>query len=135
VCPGTRAPQDFRPKSPAPRKIKKQKFTGKLALAPTVDILAALGKRNRRQVLVGFAAETDHLERNALEKLRRKRLDLIVANDAAAFEADTNRVVIIGRGTREKLPEMSKTRVAAAIVKRAIAIRAGSLRTGNPAGG
>ena len=115
---------DFRPKTPATRKIKKQNFTGKLALAPTMDILAELGKRKRRQVLVGFAAETDNLERNATAKLRRKRLDLIVANDARAFEADTSRVVIIGRETREKLPEMSKARLAGEIVKRAIAIRA-----------
>jgi len=115
---------DFRPKRAARQKIKKQEFAGKLELVPTVDILAELGKRKRRQILVGFAAETDHLERNAVEKLRRKKLDLIVANDARAFDSDTNRVVIIGRGTREKLPEMSKARVAREIVKRAIAARA-----------
>jgi len=115
---------DFRPKMAAPRKIKKQRFAGKLALTPTVDILAALGRRKRRQVLVGFAAETNDLERHAVDKLRRKRLDLIVANDVRAFESDTNRVVIIGRETREKLPEMSKTLIAAKIVKRAIAIHA-----------
>jgi phosphopantothenoylcysteine decarboxylase / phosphopantothenate---cysteine ligase len=115
---------DFRPKTPVTRKIKKLEFTGKLALAPTVDILAELGRRKRRQVLVGFAAETDHLERNAVDKLRRKRLDLIVANDVRAFDSDTNQVVIIGRGTRERLPEMSKMRVAGEIVKRAIAVRA-----------
>ena len=115
---------DFRPRRVAGQKIKKQKFDGRLNLVPTVDILAELGKRKRRQILVGFAAETDHLERNAVEKLRRKKLDLIVANDARAFDSDTNRVVIIGRGTREKLPEMSKARVAVEIVKRAIAARA-----------
>jgi phosphopantothenoylcysteine decarboxylase/phosphopantothenate--cysteine ligase len=115
---------DFRPKAPVTRKIKKLEFTGKLALAPTVDILAELGRRKRRQVLVGFAAETDNLELNAVDKLRRKRLDLIVANDVRAFDSDTNQVVIIGHDTREKLPEMSKMRVAGEIVKRAIAVRA-----------
>jgi phosphopantothenoylcysteine decarboxylase/phosphopantothenate--cysteine ligase len=115
---------DFRPRKIAQRKIKKQEFTGMLKLAPTIDILAELGRRKRRQVLVGFAAETDNLERNALKKLQCKGLDLIVANDVLAFEADTNRVVIIGRGTRVKLPEMSKAKVAAEIVKRAIAVRA-----------
>jgi phosphopantothenoylcysteine decarboxylase / phosphopantothenate---cysteine ligase len=114
---------DFRPKTPVARKLKKQAFTGKLALAPTIDILAELGRRKRRQVLVGFAAETNDLEGNAADKLRRKRLDLIVANDVRAFDSDTNRVVIIGHDTRVKLPEMSKARVAAEIVKRAIAIR------------
>jgi phosphopantothenoylcysteine decarboxylase/phosphopantothenate--cysteine ligase len=115
---------DFRPHKVAGRKIKKQKFTGKLDLVPTTDILAELGRRKQRQVLVGFAAETDHLERNAVEKLRRKGLDFIVANDVRAFEADTNRVAIIGRSRREKLPEMSKAKLAGEIVKRAIAIRA-----------
>jgi len=113
---------DFRPKTLAYRKIKKQELTGKLALAPTVDILAELGRRKRRPVLVGFAAETNDLERNAADKLRRKRLDLIVANDARAFDSDTNRVVIIGRGTCEKLPEMSKVKLASEIVKRVLTI-------------
>jgi phosphopantothenoylcysteine decarboxylase / phosphopantothenate---cysteine ligase len=115
---------DFRPVTKAPLKIKKGQFAGKLELVRTVDILAELGRRKRRQVLVGFAAETDNLEHNAVEKLRRKRLDLIVANDARAFDADTSRVLIIGRGTRVKLPEMSKTKVAGEVVKRAIAVRA-----------
>jgi phosphopantothenoylcysteine decarboxylase / phosphopantothenate---cysteine ligase len=115
---------DFRPRTAAGRKIKKQKFTGKLDLVPTVDILAELGRRKRRQVLVGFAAETDRLLRNAADKFRRKRLDLIVANDASAFDSDTNRVVIIGPSRREKLPEMTKAKVAREILKRAIAIRA-----------
>ena len=115
---------DFRPRKVAGSKIKKQKFAGKLELVPTIDILAELGRRKRRQVLVGFAAETDNLERNAVHKLRRKKLDFIVANDVSAFDADTNRVMIIGRDRREKLPEISKARVAVEIVKRAIAIRA-----------
>jgi phosphopantothenoylcysteine decarboxylase/phosphopantothenate--cysteine ligase len=115
---------DFRPRKVAGLKIKKQNFTGKLELVPTVDILAELGRRKCRQVLVGFAAETDNLGRNAAEKLRRKHLDFIVANDARAFDADTNRVVIIGRDRRVKLPEMSKARVAVEIVRRAIAVGA-----------
>lgn len=115
---------DFRPATRAKLKIKKHTFAGKLKLTPTVDILAELGKRKRRQVLIGFAAETDNMERNAVQKLRRKRLDLIVANDVRAFEADTNRVTIIGRNGRERLPEMSKAKVAGEIVKRAIAVRA-----------
>jgi len=115
---------DFRPKSPAQRKIKKQKSSRKLELVPTTDILAELGHRKRHQILVGFAAETDHLERNALDKLRRKNLDLIVANDARAFESDTNRVVIIGRDRRKRLPEMSKSKLAHEIVYRSLRLMA-----------
>lgn len=110
---------DFRPKRPARGKIKKATFTGALALAPTVDILAELGRRKRRQVLIGFAAETGNLLRNARAKLRRKNLDLIVANSAAAMEADTNQVTLLyADGCRESLPAMSKARLARAILQR-----------------
>ena len=112
---------DFKPKSRSRTKIEKNAFGGTLKLEPTIDILAELGKRKRSQVLVGFAAETDHMERNALGKLRRKRLDLIVANDVRAFEGDTNTVTLIERdGTFERLREMSKRRVAAAIIRRVL---------------
>jgi phosphopantothenoylcysteine decarboxylase/phosphopantothenate--cysteine ligase len=120
----TAAVCDFRPRRVAARKIKKAGFSGVLKLVPTVDILATLGKRKRRQVLVGFAAETDALEANALDKLRRKNLDLIVANDARAMEADTNRVTLLYRDGRvERLPEMSKARVAREILRRVSALR------------
>jgi phosphopantothenoylcysteine decarboxylase/phosphopantothenate--cysteine ligase len=110
---------DFRPADTAALKIKKANFDGTLHLAPTIDILAELGKRRKSQVLVGFAAETDDLERNALDKLQRKQLTLIVANEASAFEADTNAVTLFGRdGKPERLPEMPKAHVAAAIIRR-----------------
>jgi phosphopantothenoylcysteine decarboxylase/phosphopantothenate--cysteine ligase len=115
----TAAVCDFRPRTPARRKIKKQTFAGHLELVPTADILAALGRRKRRQILVGFAAETNGVEHYAQDKLRRKNLDLIVANDARAFEADTNRVTLFYRdGRREKFPAMTKARVAAAMIRR-----------------
>jgi phosphopantothenoylcysteine decarboxylase/phosphopantothenate--cysteine ligase len=111
---------DFRPRHAASMKIKKGTFAGPLELEPTPDILAELGRRKAAQVLVGFAAETDHVEDNAHDKLRRKNLDLIVANDARAFDADTNRVTLLRRdGTREVLPEASKSEIARAIVERA----------------
>lgn len=112
---------DFRPKLPARRKIKKQGFAGNLKLAPTVDILAELGRRKRRQFLIGFAAETDNLRRNAVEKLRRKNLDLIIANDASAFDSETNRVLLIDRKGCTQLPEMPKGKVANAILRWALA--------------
>lgn len=115
---------DFRPKTAASQKIKKTGFGGTLDFEPTIDILAELGKRRKSQMLVGFAAETENMEPNAREKLRRKNLDLIVANDARAFEADTNIVTLIRQGGEsERLPEMSKASAAAAIVKRVLALR------------
>lgn len=115
---------DFRPRRVAARKIKKDGFSGLLELVPTVDILAALGKRKQHQILIGFAAETNDLESNAREKLRRKNLDLIVANDASAMESETNRVTLFYRDGRvERLSEMPKTRVAQAILRRIIALR------------
>lgn len=120
----TAAVCDFRPRRVAVRKIKKDSFTGTLELVPTVDILATLGKRKSHQLLVGFAAETDALEAHALDKLRRKNLDLIVANDAGAMEADTNRVTLLYRDGRvERLPEMPKARVAQEILRRITALR------------
>lgn len=114
---------DYRPCQISARKLKK---TGKklvLELEQTTDILLELGRRKRRQVLVGFAAETNDLEQHALDKLRRKNLDLIVANDTRAFEGDTNTVTFIHRdGRTERLPELTKVRVAREIVKRALAI-------------
>ncbi len=76
---------DFRPVDPAAGKIKKDDGVPAIALEPTPDILAGLGRSKRPgQVLVGFAAETDDLLANAADKLSRKCLDLIVANDVSA---------------------------------------------------
>jgi phosphopantothenoylcysteine decarboxylase/phosphopantothenate--cysteine ligase len=91
------------------------------------DILAGLGARQTRQVLVGFAAETQDLLRHAQEKLARKRLDMIVANDVSApdagFGVDTNRVTLIHRsGEVEVLPLLSKEAVADVVLDRVLAL-------------
>ena len=91
---------DFRPKVAADGKLKKRDGTPEIVLEPTPDILAGLGAAKRTgQVLVGFAAETDDLIANATDKLRSKRLDLIVANDVSApevgFAHDTNAVTLL----------------------------------------
>ena len=91
---------DFRPVQCASGKIKKDTGLAEIRLEPTPDILAGLGARKRPgQILVGFAAETSHLVENAAEKLRRKNLDLIVANDVSApgvgFQHDTNAVTFL----------------------------------------
>jgi phosphopantothenoylcysteine decarboxylase/phosphopantothenate--cysteine ligase len=88
-------------------------------LEPTLDILAELGRQKAQQMLVGFAVETQDLEKSAQDKLRRKKLDLIVANEASAFDAETSRVTIFSAdGTREQFPELSKRAVAVAILER-----------------
>ena len=110
---------DYRPRQTSPHKLKKTVRQSGLELVPTTDILLELGKRKRRQVLVGFAAETNDVERHALDKLRRKNLDLIVANDTRAFEGDTNIVTLIHRdGRSERLPELTKAKVARTVLKR-----------------
>ena len=120
VCIMAAAVCDFRPKQTATGKIKKGLFSGVLEMELTPDILAELRRRKKSQVLVGFAAETNDLEINAREKLVRKGLDFIVANDASAFDAETNRVAFIdGEGKIERLPELPKSEVAKAIIERA----------------
>src|SRR3546814_14030392 len=94
---------DFRPVSAATSKIKKSGGLPEIVLEPTVDILSEVGSARRPgQVIVGFAAETDDLRANASDKLTRKGIDLIVANDVSApgvgFEHDTHAVVIPGAG-------------------------------------
>ena len=91
---------DFRPVQCAPGKIKKDAGVPEIVLEPTPDILAGLGARKRPgQILVGFAAETADLVENATAKMRRKNLDLVVANDVSApgvgFQHDTNAVTFL----------------------------------------
>ena len=120
VCIMAAAVCDFRPKNTSANKIKKDTFSGRVELESTPDILAELSRRKKSQVLIGFAAETEDVEKHAREKLTRKGLDFIVANDAHAFDAETNRVTIIGSdGKVEQLPEMPKIEVAKIIIERA----------------
>jgi phosphopantothenoylcysteine decarboxylase/phosphopantothenate--cysteine ligase len=107
---------DHRPAARAPQKMKKKPGDETVTLVPTPDILAGLAARPDRPFLVGFAAETENVEQNAREKLARKNLDLIVANDVAdAFGKETNRVVLLGKdGARREL-QGSKLSVAHAI--------------------
>jgi phosphopantothenoylcysteine decarboxylase / phosphopantothenate---cysteine ligase len=99
------AVSDQRPKSRAVHKVKKQPGEETLTLVRTPDVLAGVAARARRPLLVGFAAESENVEENAREKLKRKGLDLIVANDVAdAFGKETNRVLVLGRdGARTEL--------------------------------
>jgi len=118
---------DYRSPAPAGQKIKKQREKLRLELDRTADILAAVAERRSRsgrpQVVVGFAAETQGVVENAREKLTRKGLSLIVANDVSAadsgFEVETNRVTLLdASGGMETLPLMSKAEVAEGIIDR-----------------
>lgn len=123
------APADYRAKEIAPQKIKKQggepmAFT----LVENPDVAATLGKAKRSgQVFVGFAAETNDVLAHARDKLARKNLDMIVANDVtrpgAGFDVDTNIVTLITKDGQEALPMMSKAEVAQRILDRALALR------------
>jgi phosphopantothenoylcysteine decarboxylase / phosphopantothenate---cysteine ligase len=107
----------------APAKMKKGREVLTVELIPTPDILTELARREGSYVLVGFAAETEDLVANAREKLRKKNLDLVVANDVGAkdagFGVETNRVTLVGKdGEAEALPLLSKQEVAHRILDR-----------------
>jgi len=117
------AVSDYRPKERAERKIKKQKDEIVLPLQKTQDILKEVGMRKKDRVLVGFAAETEDLEKNAGKKLFEKNLDIIVGNlvnqPRSGFGTDTNKVILFYKdGTKEDLPEMEKDAVAHILLDR-----------------
>jgi len=110
---------DYRPRKKVEHKIKKAEEVLSLELVRNPDILKELGhsKGDSRPILVGFAAETEDLLANATEKLQKKNLDMIVANDVtrddAGFESDTNIIKIVHRdGHIEDFPLMTKEEVA-----------------------
>ena len=114
---------DYRPDVVAEQKIKKQSSNMTVNLIKNPDILAELGSSKSSQFLVGFAAETQDLAKNATEKLRRKNLDMLVANDVtqagAGFESETNIVKVFYQdGVSEELPQMSKRELAAVLLDR-----------------
>lgn len=122
---------DFRPRNQAVQKIKKEGGIPQIELEATDDILKAVaGLRagtNRKQVVVGFAAESQDLLQNASNKLQSKKLDLIAANDISAgdagFSVETNRITLLfADGRRESLSLMSKTEAAEIIVERVAAL-------------
>lgn len=122
---------DFAPARVAGDKIKKNDGTPDIALVPTVDILAGLGAaKPDGQILIGFAAETSDLLDNAQDKLRRKNVDAIVANDVSApevgFAHDTNAVTILGaNGDVSQVSLRSKRQVADAVLDVVVRLRHG----------
>jgi phosphopantothenoylcysteine decarboxylase/phosphopantothenate--cysteine ligase len=124
---------DFRPKTQAKDKIKKESGIPQIELEATEDILKTVSshkrdaKREHPLVVIGFAAESRDLLENAAAKLTSKGLDFIAANDISAqdagFAVETNRVTLLfADGRKEPLPLMSKSEVAETIIERLAAL-------------
>jgi len=121
---------DYRPREVSSEKIKKKEAVLVLDFEKTSDILQDLGKKKGSKILVGFAAETENLMVNAGEKLKRKNLDMIVANDIgksdAGFGAEQNQVTFLFRNRpAEALPKMTKNAVADALLDRVLTLKSG----------
>jgi phosphopantothenoylcysteine decarboxylase / phosphopantothenate---cysteine ligase len=121
---------DFRPKAIADHKLKKDAGIPEVFLEPTPDILAELGERRSEQILVGFAAETQDLERAGREKLASKHLDLLIVNrvgkEGTGFGADANEAMLLAAsGEDEPLRSWSKRELATAVLDRVAALLPG----------
>jgi phosphopantothenoylcysteine decarboxylase/phosphopantothenate--cysteine ligase len=124
---------DYRPAEPNGQKIKRNTESTTIALEPTPDILASVARNKGERLVVGFAAETEHVAENARKKLAAKKADLMVANDVTAegagFDHDTNIVTLFARDGRDlALPRMSKSEVAQRILDEVVRLRS-TLRT------
>jgi phosphopantothenoylcysteine decarboxylase / phosphopantothenate---cysteine ligase len=115
---------DYTSSQPAGTKIKRKGDEVTVRLKPTEDIAAALGhSKTRGQIVAGFALETDNETQNAIEKLHRKKLDLIILNSlrdkGAGFGTDTNRITIIDKYNKTDIFELkSKEEVALDILEK-----------------
>ncbi len=120
------APADYRVEKPSDQKIKKQDGESLvLTLVENPDVAKAVGQQKKPgQVLVGFAAETQKVTENAIKKLHKKNLDMIVANDVTAegagFGVDTNIVTLITEAGLKPLPKMTKRQVGDCILDEAL---------------
>jgi phosphopantothenoylcysteine decarboxylase/phosphopantothenate--cysteine ligase len=124
---------DYRPAHPAAGKVKKSAKGLDLRMESIADELPRMAAKKGSRLMIGFAAETDDLEANARDKLKRKRLDLIVANDVtqegAGFAVDTNIVTLYGAdGSAVAHPMLAKDEVADLILDRVVQMRASAPR-------
>jgi len=113
------AVSDYRPTQVSAEKIKKSSDSLVLALTRTPDILASVAAGAARPFVVGFAAETQHVERNALAKLEGKRLDMIAANqvgEGLAFDCDDNALTVYWPGGKRELARAPKEQLAAELI-------------------
>jgi phosphopantothenoylcysteine decarboxylase/phosphopantothenate--cysteine ligase len=110
---------DFQPVSVAKQKIKKQGIAVKLDLEPAPDIVKSVADMTKRPFVVGFAAETNDVEDNARSKLKRKKLDMIAANqvgDGIAFDCDDNALTVIWPGGKVEVARGPKIEVARQLI-------------------
>ncbi len=117
----TAAVSDFQFEESASGKIKKEKLGGSIKIVPTPDVLKELSRKKGQKVLVGFAAETGNVVENALQKLKDKKLDLIVANDVTAegvgFESNFNQVSVVSPdGKSMQTEKMTKVEISQVIM-------------------
>ena len=109
---------DYKPKIYSTEKIKKKDGDMTIVLDRNPDILYEMGKLKKKQFLIGFAAETENIVENALGKLKRKNLDMIVANNAANMQKKTNEILIIkSQEEMKEMPEKEKSQLAYDILK------------------
>lgn len=109
---------DYKPKSYSTEKIKKKDGDMTIVLDRNPDILFEMGKLKDKQFLVGFAAETENIIENAIGKLKRKNLDMIVANNASNMQKTTNQIRIIkSENSIKEIPEKEKSQLAFDILK------------------
>lgn len=129
----TAAVSDFTPSVTLSEKKKKTGNAETLELNPTDDILALLADKRENQILVGFCAETENLEKNAHDKLARKKLDLIVANrvggENSAFQSDQNEVLMLDRLGNKSAFDRQEKRVLAARIWDIIIERTAELKS------
>lgn len=117
---------DFRPAKQSKVKVEKKELSS-LSLTPTEDIVSRIAQGKKRPFIIGFAAETGRRIDRARDKMKRKKMDMIVFNDVtekgAGFETETNRVSIIDKNSLTQTELMSKDDIADAILDRYLAIK------------
>ena len=114
---------DYRPKEYKKEKIKKSDSDLLIELVRNPDILAEMGKKKDKQLLLGFAAETNNIKENALKKLEKKNLDIIVANNASTMGRDSNTIEIIKKDkTSIEINQKNKIELAYNILLEVISV-------------
>jgi phosphopantothenoylcysteine decarboxylase/phosphopantothenate--cysteine ligase len=112
---------DYRPEQAASQKIKKSGQSLQLNLVPNPDIVASVAGLAEKPFTVGFAAETENLVANARDKLQRKNLDMVIANDVSdktiGFDSDNNAVTLVAGDTETVFAETSKRHLARQLIK------------------
>ena len=127
------AVSDYRPENIAEHKIKKSDDTIEMTFVKNPDILAYLGQcKTKKQIICGFAMETQDLDKNAKEKLEKKNCDMLIANNlfvsGAGFQTDTNIVSLLTKDSIEHLPKLSKEEIGQKILETMMKIEEGKTK-------